>query len=173
MPRIEFKQGLPDIEDFDQNKNNLLILDDLIKEGGKDNSIYDIFTIDSHHKNISVFFVTQNLFPKEKNSRTISLNCNYIIILNNPRDRAQIFHIAMRMFPECPQYLIECYTDAVESIDYGYIYLDFTQTKPKAMRVQTGICKDEQRIIYQPNCIIIGFLIEFKLFTFFSPSQKA
>ena len=43
---IEFKEGLPDIEDFDSKKNNLLILDDLMCESCKDNSIYDIFTVD-------------------------------------------------------------------------------------------------------------------------------
>ena len=63
-----------------------------MRESCKDTSIYDIFTVDSHHKNISVFFLTQNLFPKEKNARTISLNCNYIITTCNPRDRAQLFH---------------------------------------------------------------------------------
>ena len=93
-PPVEFNQGLPDIDNFSSTSNNLLILDDLMREGGKDTSVYDIFTVDSHHKNISVFFLTQNLFPKEKNARTISLNCNYIIVLNNPRDRAQIQHLA-------------------------------------------------------------------------------
>jgi len=100
IPTVEFLQGLPDIDTIDSYVNNFLIMDDLMKECGKDNSIYDIFTIDSHHKNISVFFLTQNLFPKEKNAHTISLNCNYIIVLNNPKDRAQMFHLARQMNPD-------------------------------------------------------------------------
>ena len=65
---IEFKEGLPDIEDFDSKKNNLLILDDLMRESCKDNSIYDIFTVDSHHKNISVFFLnTKSVSERKKN----------------------------------------------------------------------------------------------------------
>ena len=122
---IEFVQGLPDIDMFDEKVNNLLILDDLMKECGKDNSIYDIFTIDSHQKNISVFFLTQNLFPKEKNARTIRFNCNYIIVLNNLRDRAQIFYHARQMFPDNVNFMQECYNDAVESQPYGYLFLDF------------------------------------------------
>ena len=149
IPTIDFLQGLPDIDTFDSNVNNLLILDDLMKECGKDNSIYDIFTIDSHHKNISVFFLTQNLFPKEKNARTISLNCNYIIVLNNPRDRAQMFHLARQMYPDNVNFLLECYNDAVESKPYGYLFLDFTQSTPRKYRVQTGICPSQQRVIYQ------------------------
>lgn len=57
-----------------------------MKENGSDSSIYDLFCIDSHHRSISVFLMTQNLFPKEKNARAISLNCDYIILMNNPRD---------------------------------------------------------------------------------------
>lgn len=49
-----------------------------------------IFTKDSHHRNISVIFVTQNIFSQEKNCRTISLNSQYIILTNNPRDRLQL-----------------------------------------------------------------------------------
>ena len=62
----QFKEGLPDIEDFGSKKNNLLIFDDLMRESCKDTSIYDIFTVDLHHKNECVFFLTQNSFPKEK-----------------------------------------------------------------------------------------------------------
>ena len=123
---IEFKEGLPDIEDFDSNK----------------------FTVDSHHKNISVFFLTQNLFPKEKNARTISLNCNYIITTSNPRDRAQLFNLARQMYPNNMQFLLESFKDSMDK-PYGYTILDLTQTTPGALRVQTGICPGEERIIYQ------------------------
>ena len=131
---IEFREGLPDIEDFDLSKNNLLILDDLMRESCKDNSIYDIFTVDSHHKNISVFFLTQNLFLNEKNARTISLNCNYIITTNNPRDNSK--------------FLLECFEDSMEK-PFGYKVLDLTQATPSQLRVQTGIFPEEERIIYQ------------------------
>ena len=153
-PLIEFNEGLPDIDNFNSEITNLLVLDDLMQQCGKDKSIYDIFTVDSHHKNISVFFLTQNLFPKEKNSRTISLNCNYIIIMDNPRDRSQIYHLARQMFPENSAYLIECFKDVIQNKKFGYLYLDFTQTTSEALRVQTGICIDDIRIIYQPKNLI-------------------
>src|SRR5574343_600643 len=149
VPSIEFNEGLPDIENFSADKRNLLILDDLMRECGKNDNIYDVFTVDSHHKSISVFFMTQNIFPREKNARTISLNCNYIIILNNPRDREQVFHLAKQMFPKQMNYFKECYQDAVESKTFGYLFLDLTQTQNNSLRVQTGICPKEKRIIYK------------------------
>ena len=89
-PKVEFNLGLPEIETVDPTKNNMIILDDLMNESGNDTSICDLFCVDSHHKSISVFLMTQNLFPKSKNSRTISLNCDYIVLMTDPRDRAQI-----------------------------------------------------------------------------------
>ena len=148
IPGIEFNQGLPDLDMFDSKINNLLILDDLMNESGNDTNIYSLFTVHSHHKNISVFYLTQNIFPKEKNARTINLNCGYLIILNNPRDPSQIHHLARQMFPNNSKFLIECYEDACESKQFGYLFLDFTQTTSKDFRVQTGIV-DEKRIIYQ------------------------
>ena len=54
-PPIEFQEGLPDIDRFDSQQNNLLILDDLMTQVEKDKSMLELFTTDSHHANISVF----------------------------------------------------------------------------------------------------------------------
>ena len=146
---IEFKEGLPDIDNFKTETLNLIILDDLMHECGKDQSVMNIFTVDSHHKNISVFFLTQNLLPREKFARTISLNCNNIIIMDNARDRSQINHLARQMFPSNPNFLVECFQDAIKSFRYGYIFLDFTQNIDEAHRVQTRILPSDTRIIYE------------------------
>ena len=149
-PKIEFKFGLPEIDEFDSDKNNLIIMDDLMHEAGNDKSIYNLFTIDSHHRNISVFFLTQNIFPKEKNSRTISLNCNYIIILNNPRDKAQVTYLGRQIFPENFKYFLEAYQDAVGSVQYGHLLVDLSQTTDNKHRLQTNICSLDNmgRIFY-------------------------
>ena len=116
----------------------------------KDKSILELFTTDSHHSNISVFLITQNLFSQGKFSRTISLNCQYLFILNNPRDKAQIYNLARQMFPTNSLFLIECYEDATIK-KYGYLFLDLTQSTNNRYRVQTGITPNETRIIYEPK----------------------
>ena len=147
ISNIEFNDGLPDIDNFNSDNVNMIILDDLMQECGKDPSILNIFTVDSHHKNISVFFITQNLFPREKYSRSISLNCNYIIVMDNARDRSQIHHLARQMFPTNPGFLIDCFQDAITSFRYGYLFLDFTQDAN--YRVQTKILSTDKRIVYE------------------------
>jgi hypothetical protein len=149
IPGLELNEGLPDIDSFDATKNNMVILDDLMNECDDNPDIQKLFRVDAHHKNISTFLITQNLFSKGKCARTISLNSNYLIIFNNPRDRAQIQHLSRQMFPANPRFLNECYTDACESKPYGYLFLDLTQKTKQRHRVQTNIFPGETRIIYQ------------------------
>lgn len=147
---IEFHHGLPDLDEFHVNTNNLIILDDLMDQCEKDKSIQSLFTVDSHHKNISTFLISQNLYSRGRYARTISLNCNYMIIFNNPRDRSQIHCLARQMYPTISQFLIEAYEDATESQQHGYLFIDLTQATNSKYRVQTSILCGETRIIYQP-----------------------
>ena len=79
---IEFRQGLPDASDFDGSEPVLLVIDDLMQE--TDETVANLFTKGSHHRNVSVVFLAQNLFPKNKFARTMSLNAHYIILFKNP-----------------------------------------------------------------------------------------
>ena len=90
MPGIDFRQGI--IEDVDEtdylsvSQHNLIILDDLIAQSGKDKRIADLFTRGSHHKYLSVIYIVKNIFHQEKEMR-ISLNAYYIVLFKSPRDR--------------------------------------------------------------------------------------
>ena len=85
---VELMEGLPDnlndmVRDHD---SSLVVLDDLMSECSNDQRVADLFTRGSHHRGISVLYLTQNLFPPGKLSRTISLNSHYFVIFRNPRD---------------------------------------------------------------------------------------
>jgi hypothetical protein len=147
--KIDFFKGLPEIEKFNKEENNLLILDDLILECGNDKTILNIFTRDSHHLNISVFILSQNIFPQEKYARMISLNCQYIILTNSPRDRKQVEVLAQQIRPKDANCILEAYLDAVNSKNFGYLLLDLHQLSKDCNRIQTGIFSNEERIIYR------------------------
>lgn len=53
-------EGIPDVNMFTDLKPRLVILDDLMREAN--GSVVDLFTKGSHHYNLSVIFVTQNVF---------------------------------------------------------------------------------------------------------------
>ena len=86
---IQFREGLPQLADYssDNEKIKLLILDDLIRDSSSD-VILDLFTKGSHHKNISIIFVTQNVFHKRKAQREISLNQVSGIVQKSTRQSA-------------------------------------------------------------------------------------
>lgn len=71
IPGIKIVEGLPPIETVPPN--TLLVIDDLQMSDLKE--ICTIFCVSSHHKNISIFFLIQNLFFSNPFMRTILLNC--------------------------------------------------------------------------------------------------
>ena len=91
-PLVTFHQGLPNIADFDGSEPVLLVIDDLMNEA--DESVANLFTKGSHHRNVSVIFLVQNLFHKNKHVRTISLNSHYMVLFKNPRDASQFASLA-------------------------------------------------------------------------------
>ena len=79
---MEFIEGVPDniYERFTGEKRALLILDDLMDTCASNDKISKLFVQGSHHRHITVCFITQNLYPKGKSFRNISLNAQYIIL---------------------------------------------------------------------------------------------
>ena len=79
---IQFQRGLPDPNHltkwFGPTRGGVLVLDDLMEEGGQDKRVLDLFTKDSYHRNITVLYLTQDLFPPGKFSKTINRNAHYI-----------------------------------------------------------------------------------------------
>lgn len=148
QPQVIFHQGIIDLAEINPSENNLIILDDLMSESQSNSSVLNLFTIDSHHKNTSVLFISQNLFSQGKYSRSISLNSHYLIIFNNPRDKSQINVLARQLFPNQSSFFIEAYEDCVDKKPFGYIFIDLKQTTEKRNRIQTGIIPGHQRILY-------------------------
>jgi len=72
---------------FDDRQPTLLIIEDLLSETNQ--LVSDIFTKISHHRNISVINMTQNVFDKNKFATTISLNAHYLVLFKNPGDANQ------------------------------------------------------------------------------------
>ena len=146
--KITFHRGLPSqelVDSFQSNINNLLVFDDLMqeidgKEGGK--MISSLFTRGSHHKNLSIVLIVQNLFHQNKHFRTISLNSSYLVVFKTPRDSAQIEHLARQMFPKRSDVVRDAYSKAT-SRPHGYLLIDLKQSTPDVARLRTNIFKGE------------------------------
>ena len=104
VPQIKFVQGLPDdiLDTINPETRNLFIVDDMM--GEKDAVIAKLFTKKSHHGNLSVIYIVQNLFHHSKEHRTISLNASYLCLTKNVRDASQIVHLAKQLYNKCHIY---------------------------------------------------------------------
>jgi hypothetical protein len=137
---VEFKHGLPDMNEF-TGEPTLVIIDDLMAEA--DSDVAKIFTKGSHHRNVSVWFLMQNFFHKGKDIRTITLNAHYIILFKNPRDKQQIGVLARQMFGSDYKYMVEAYQMATEE-PHGYLLIDLKQDTDDELRLRTKILPRDQ-----------------------------
>jgi len=147
---IEYIHGIPiDLDTtFDRTKTNLIILDDMMDEASKDENVAKLFTR-GRHDNLSVIYLTQNLF--HKNQRSISLNSDYMVIFKNPRDRSQIQNLARQFMPTNPKFLTWAYEDATQK-PFSYLLLDLTPSMDDKHRVRTNILPNQHpQIIYMTH----------------------
>ena len=102
--------------------------------------------------NLSVVFVSQNLFYMGKKCRIISLNSTYIVAFKNPRDQSQIRHLACQMFPSKPKFLQAAYEEETKD-PYRYLFLDFHPNSPEFARVRVSIFPYD--LLEDPCCLYL------------------
>ena len=110
----------------------------------------DLFTKVSHPCDVTCTSLTQNLFPAEKFSRSISLNAHYhIIAFNNPRDTLGLRTLAQQAFAGQVPFVWESFQDAT-SQPFGYLMLDLHLRTQNIQRVKTRILPTQHRfpIVY-------------------------
>lgn len=150
-PFIKFVEGMPEKLDDDEllpvNKANLLIMDDLMDSVSNSQEIQKAFTQYVHHRNLSIFFITQNIFCKGKSNRTISLNAKYLVLFKNPRDKLQIATLARQMYPQNSQFFMEAFADST-SKPYGYLVVDLNAATPESYRLRTGLFPPDLPAVY-------------------------
>ena len=147
-PHVTFIEGLPDISQFDGKQRTLVILDDLMTE--TNDSVSNIFTKVSHHRNVSVVYLSQNLFYKSKQNRTMSLNAHYMVLFKNPRDAVQVATLARQTYPGRSKFLAEAFKDATDKA-YGYLLIDLKPDTEEKYRIRTNIFPGERQYVYVPK----------------------
>lgn len=144
---VKFYNYLPTKEDivgmcesFKSMGGSLVIIDDFMADISDD--IGHMFTVMSHHYNVTIFLLTQNLFPKNKHFRNISINATYIVIFKNPRDSSQISLFARQYKPGKSHFLLNVYREATKK-PYSYIFFDHHQKTPDALRIRSNIMNED------------------------------
>jgi len=134
-PRIHFHRGVPTEEDVLRWREEfsgapfVLVLDDLMQETRNSDDVEKMFTRLSHHANMTVINLTQNLFYRGEINRTASLNSHYVLLLRNMRDKRQVRTLASQIAPGQVPSFMSVYEDALrmepgETVIPPYLLVD-------------------------------------------------
>lgn len=155
---ISFHQGIPTVEHIKKlaspvrQRGSLLVIDDAMGNI-KDPQFPSLFTMVSHHYNITICILLQNLFPPEHLYRTISINCNYFFIMKNPRNGAQFGYFVRQLAASGKS--ARYYSDVFHYVTkepYTYVMLDLSQHVSDRYRVRSNFIpvKGKPMSVYFP-----------------------
>ena len=85
MSDVEFVKGVEGLSsvEFSHSVPSTLIIDDLMEELSNNKELSVLFTREMHHKNITVFFLVQNLYKQGKSMKDVALNCQMLMLFKS------------------------------------------------------------------------------------------
>lgn len=152
---VVFHEGLPNLQTIRGwsesvgGRHILLVLDDLQQAVTSSPDMVHLFSAMSHHLNISPILVTQNLFPRGRCARDLSLNCHFLALFDNKRDRLQLSTLGRQLYPGENRFFMSCYNDAVGKAPYSFLLVDMHPSTPREYMLRGGIFPDELTVVYQ------------------------
>ena len=126
------------MEQFDGRLPTWIILDDVMSDAMSDSNVADLFTKGSHHLNLSVIFMVQNLFKQGKFSRDIGQNIHYGTFFANPRDKSVMINFAKQFAPGKSKRLLAIY-DQITKKPYNPMCIDFKTNTPDELRIKENV----------------------------------
>ena len=156
---IRYVKGIP--ENFEEylGPQTLFIFDDLMQEASNNKKLTKLFTKQSHHWNVSVVLILQNLYYSGSERKTFFRNAQYLVLFSSPLDKSAVYAVAHRIMPKRVQSFLKVFEMATYR-PFGYLYIDGAQNTPTDARLRTDIFKPYQRVfipqIWKP--LVVGII---------------
>ena len=149
---IQFHEGVPITFHFQKlfPKGGLLVLADLIVEGGEDKELLDLITKHSLHQNITVLYLCQDMFPPGKYAKSNSRNAHYVIAFKNPQDQLGMRNLLLQAFPICWHDMMDVYQKVTQR-PFGYMVLDLHPASDNRKRVFSHLLMHERYLRWHPK----------------------
>lgn len=147
--RVKTVRGLPDELEPYLKPQSLLIFDDLYAETSASRAISTLFTRQSHHRNISVVLITQNLFSEGRERRTIVKSAHYLALFNNPLDKSIAYSLGHRIMPKKIRVFMDIYDEATNKPN-GVLFIDGTQNVVPEARFRSDLFNRQFQRVYIP-----------------------
>ena len=113
-----------------------------MEEGGNNKRVLDLFTKGSHHRNITVLYLCQHIFPPGMYAKSISRNAHYVIAFKKPWDQLGVRNVMIQFFPTPLRANRKTYED-VPQRPYGYLIMGFHPDSDDHYRLLSHVLKDE------------------------------
>jgi len=160
-----FFQDFPNVNFIKDPDNEILEIDNLKALNGLTWIIFDdclpeseylrlMYTVYSHHLNLSITICLQNLFSKQVSAlREVSLNCHYLLLTRSPRSVDSIRIFARQCFGENFRAFMEIWDEIVMSNIFTYLLVDTHPRSPFHHKIRTKIIPkvDGPMELFVPN----------------------
>ena len=135
---IEFVSGLEldVLQKF--NGPKLLIIDDLCLTQNKE--LTNHFIRGSHHLQTTTIYISHSIFLNDDNYRVMSNNCQYMLIMRNKRNLAQLTRLARQILGSDYIRIIDAY-NYNKNNQFGFVLLSFHPRVPEELLVSTDFFK--------------------------------
>ncbi len=154
---VKFHEGLPSkdqLKEWSQiakGSHIALILDDLQHDTCSSQMVAEAFGVLSHHLSISVFLVSQNLFPRAKLARDIVLNSHYIILFNSKRDKLQVAALSRQICAGRSGYFMSAYESAMNEKQFNCLVIDLHPRTESKYMLRSSVLPGELTVVYLPK----------------------
>lgn len=146
-PKITFHEGLPQNE-HKFSENSLIILDDLQNEIINSELCYKLFTVLSHHKNVTVIALFQGLYLKGKFSVIINRQFNHIFLLSLRRDLRQVKTLACSIEPVKVKQFMRTFDEVTNSAPFSFLWVCLCPFTSKYLKYRTTLPCEDKQIVY-------------------------
>lgn len=136
-------QGLPNLLMLEKLKNSkpLLVLDDLMTQLEKWPDAEKLFSVCSHHYDMSVIAIIHGLFYG-RTLRNLRMHSSYLVLFRNPNDKLAIRNLATQIMPLNRLLLISAYEDATR-LPHSYLLVDLHKNTEERFMLRTSIYADD------------------------------
>ena len=145
---IVFHKGIPTSDSstsLADGDHHIIVMDDLMDDVTNSKDTQNLFTRGSHHRNLTIIYLNQNMYCQGKSARTINLNTHYMVLMRNPRDVSQVSVLAKQT--GLGKTLVEAYKECTD-IPYGYLLVNLHPQNSFNFKLKSHIFPEEDTIVY-------------------------
>jgi len=114
-----------------------------MNEGSSDKNVLDLFTKHSHHQQITVIYLCQDLFLRGTFAKTISRNAHYIVAFKNPRDQLGLRNLLQQSFPTQFREVLDTFRNVTDERPFADMLLDLHPASRDDQCILSNVLKDK------------------------------